>query len=132
MTEVHHFVPIGLMGLDVPQNCAPVEIKLHRSIHDKMNIPFRRYSQVMRTYRRRFNGRSTMQRDQVHAILKMQIEYLNKYPSLCPKGQKAYVKTMNKYLCWLRAQKGHKHQYQPRWGAIMVEYMEALSNYYLL
>lgn len=124
-------MPLSLGGMDVPANCASIPVGLHQHMHETMNLSFRRYSQLMRKYRRRFNGRTHMEQDQVNALLKMQLEYLNKQPKLNTQGQKAYIRVMNQYTFWLRAQRRHNHTFQPRWGGLITEYSDALLNFYL-
>lgn len=131
MKERHHLVPIGLMGFDIAENVITIDSKLHAHIHQVMNIPFRSYSKLIRSYRRRFNGRKTIEHDQVEAMLSMQLRFLNEYPRLCASAKGMYVQGMNNLVHWLRHQKGHKHTFQPRWGGIVVEYQQALYRYYL-
>lgn len=131
MMEQHHLTPLSLQGIDCEANIVAVERSLHRHIHEKMNIPMRDYSRLMRDYRMRYNGRITVLADEAEHIITIQMMYFAGYSALCPLGQKIHVRTMNKYVFWLRDRKGHCHHFQPVWGKLLQEYCDALRAYYL-
>ena len=119
------------MGIDISANIVRIDKKLHAHIHEVMNIPFREYSKIMRSYRRKFNGRSHMMRDQVDSIIEIQMRYLNKYSALAPLAQRVHVECLNRYVTWLRRQSGYSPTFQPSWGKLITEYQDALAAYYL-
>jgi|DEB0MinimDraft_10_1074344.scaffolds.fasta_scaffold20466_3 hypothetical protein len=131
MNDRHHLCPLSLHGLNVPENIVTIHHDLHVHIHKIMNIPRREYSKLWRQYRKLFNGRTTVELDQVTAMLYMQQKYFDRYSALCPLAKKVHVRQMNEYVKFLRNHVGNNHTFQPSWGKLWCEYRQAFADYYL-
>lgn len=123
----HHWIPISLFGLDIPENVCSIPEHTHQHIHQMMDYKRNTYTNMWRSFRKKHNHKFVRDMAMVEDILRMQQGYLSRYTKLCPYASRLHMQKMNELTRYYQP----NHTTQRNWSKLWQEYCEAFRQHHL-